>query len=135
MDIREYVVYREQEILSLYASVGWTAYTDHPETLKDGFANSLLILGAYEQEKLLGIIRVVGDAATVVFVQDLLVHPAAQRRGIGSALLQAVLERYHHVRQIELVTDDRPETLAFYQKLGFRCVPEYGCCGMMRIHP
>ena len=34
MEIREYRAYNEEEILSLYASVGWTAYTDQPEVLK-----------------------------------------------------------------------------------------------------
>ena len=29
MEIREYKTYNEMEILSLYASVGWTAYTDY----------------------------------------------------------------------------------------------------------
>lgn len=36
MEIREYREYREEELLSLYASVGWTAYTQHPETLRAG---------------------------------------------------------------------------------------------------
>lgn len=31
MIIKEYTVYREDEILKLYASVGWTAYTKDPE--------------------------------------------------------------------------------------------------------
>ena len=34
MEIREYKTYNEQEILRLYASVGWTAYTVHPEVLR-----------------------------------------------------------------------------------------------------
>lgn len=34
MVIKEYTTYKEDEILNLYASVGWTAYTDHPDTLK-----------------------------------------------------------------------------------------------------
>ena len=33
MEIREYSIYDETEILRLYQSVGWTAYTDHPEVL------------------------------------------------------------------------------------------------------
>ena len=30
MEIREYKTYNESEILRLYTSVGWTAYTDQP---------------------------------------------------------------------------------------------------------
>ena len=33
MTIREYTGYTEEEILGLYAAVGWTAYTDDPEAL------------------------------------------------------------------------------------------------------
>lgn len=52
MEIREYRTYRETEILRLYASVGWTAYTDHPDVLRRGFENSMLTLAAYEGEQL-----------------------------------------------------------------------------------
>ena len=133
MIICEYKQYIEQEILHLYASVGWTAYTDHPELLRKGFENSMLTLAAYEDEQLLGIIRTVGDGHTVVFVQDILVYPEHQRKGIGSALLQAILDRYSHVRQIELATDNTPKTIAFYKSMGFCELSKIGCCGFMRI--
>lgn len=133
MEIRAYTEYNEAEILGLYASVGWTAYTDDPAALRNGFANSLLTLAAYEEAALAGLIRVVGDGHTIVFVQDILVRPQFQRRGIGSALLQAVLNRYAGVRQIELLTDDTPETVAFYRSMGFRELTELGCCGFMKI--
>ena len=133
MEIRAYTEYNEAEILDLYASVGWTAYTDDPAALRNGFANSLLTLAAYEEAALAGLIRVVGDGHTVVFVQDILVRPQFQRRGSGSALLQAVLDRYSNVRQIELVTDDTPKTTAFYRSMGFRELTALGCRGFMKI--
>ena len=133
MEIRAYTEYNEAEIRGLYASVGWTAYTDDPAALRNGFANSLLTLAAYEEAALAGLIRVVGDGHTIVFVQDILVRPQFQRRGIGSVLLQAVLNRYAGVRQIELFTDDTPETAAFYRSMGFRELTELGCRGFMKI--
>ena len=133
MEIREYRTYNEAEILRLYQSVGWTAYTDHPEVLRKGFENSMLTLAAYEDDQLLGIIRAVGDGYTIVFVQDILVFPEYQRKGIGSALMQSILDRYSHVRQIELATDNTPKTIAFYKSMGFRELSEIGCCGFKRI--
>ena len=133
MEIRAYQTYNEGEILSLYNSVGWTAYTAHPEVLHKGFDHSLLTLAAYEGEQLLGIIRVVGDGYTIVCVQDLLVFPEHQRKGIGSALLQAVLNQYRHVRQIELATDRTQKTIAFYKSMGFQEMSEVGCCGFIRV--
>ena len=135
MEIREYRTYNEQEILSLYTSVGWTAYTDAPDILRQGFEHSLLTLAAYENGQLVGLTRTVGDGYTIVFVQDILVFPEHQRRGIGTVLLQAVLDRFSHVRQMELATDDTPKTIAFYKSLGFSPMSEIGCCGFMRLLP
>ena len=132
MEIKEYKTYREEEILRLYAAVGWKAYTEDPEALRQGYAHSLLVLGAYENGELLGIIRAVGDGSTVVFIQDILVYPDKQRKGVGTALLKAVLARYPHVRQIELTTDNTPKTVAFYRSLGFTPFSEIGCCGFMK---
>lgn len=75
MEIREYTKFRTDEILPLYTQVGWTAYTADMAALEHGFQNSLLILAAYEKDTLLGLIRVVGDGATVILVQDILVYP------------------------------------------------------------
>ena len=132
MEIREYTNYNEAEILRLYTEVGWAAYTQDPAALELGYKNSLLVLAAYEGEELLGLIRVVGDGHTVVFVQDILVYPDRQRQGVGTALMKAVLARYAHVRQIELTTDDTPKTAAFYRAMGFADFAELGCRGFMR---
>ncbi|MBR6443083.1 MAG: GNAT family N-acetyltransferase [Clostridia bacterium] len=132
MEIREYKTYNEEEILRLYTAAGWTAYTQDPSALRRGYEHSLLVLGAYEGDELLGIIRAVGDGATVVFVQDILVYPEQQRKGVGSALLQAVLDRYAAVRQIELVTDNTEKTVAFYKSMGFSELSELGCRGFMK---
>ena len=132
MEIKEYTKFRTDDSLPLYTQVGWTAYTEDMAALEHGFQSSLLILAAYEKDTLLGLIRVVGDGATVIFVQDILVYPEKQRQGIGTALLKAVLDRYAHVRQIQLVTDNTPKTVGFYRSLGFLELSELGCCGFMR---
>lgn len=132
VEIREYTEYNEKEIVRLYTEVGWTAYTDNLSILHKGFENSLLVLGAYENNELAGIIRVVGDGFTIVFVQDILVFPDQQRKGVGRALLQEIFDRYKNVRQIELATDNTPKTIAFYKSMGFSEFSELGCCGFMK---
>ena len=47
--------------------------------------------------------------------------------------MSAVLEKYRDVRQIELATDDVPETVGFYKALGFREMSELGCAGFMKM--
>ena len=80
---------------------------EQPEALRRGFAGSLLTLAARENGTLVGLLRAVGDGCTVVLVQDLLVRPDHQRRGIGTALMQAALERFRSVRQVQLLTTRR----------------------------
>ena len=93
----------------------------------------LLILAAYEKDVLLGVIRVVGDGATVILVQDIMVFPAYHRQGAGNAVLKAELARYKDVRQIELVTDNTEKTIVLYQSVGFIELSKIGCCGFMNV--
>ena len=55
-----------------------------------------------------------------------------ERKGIGTALIKEILERYKNVRQIELATDNTPKTVEFYKSMGFHEMSEYGCCGFMK---
>lgn len=131
--IRECDSFRQTEVLELYRSVGWSAYYDHPEVLKKAFDNSLCAFAAWDGECLVGLIRAVGDGASVVFVQDILVRPEYQRRGIGTRLIARLLERYEHVRQLHLLTDDRPDTVGFYKAVGFTPVENLHCRAFARV--
>ena len=133
MEIKPYSHYCESEILPLYKAVTWSGYCERPEMLRRAYENSLCILGAYEEDTLIGIVRAVGDGASIVFIQDIIVHPQYQRQGIGTKLMRAMLERYAHVYQIELATDDTEKTIAFYKSMGFRPMQEVGCCGFIKI--
>ena len=125
--IREYTDYNEQEVLALYASVGWTNYTSNAQMLKSAFAHSLKIYAAYCDEQLVGLIRAVGDGFSVVFIQDLLVHPRVQRQGIGTALLRRILQEYRHVYQLHLLTENTEKTIRFYRSLGFTMDTDMDC--------
>ena len=131
--IQEYTEYNKDEILNLYESVGWTNYTSNPDMLENAYKNSLKILGAYEDEKLLGIIRVVGDGHSIIFIQDILILPEYQHQGIGTALIQAILEMYSHVYQKSLMTDNTEKTIGFYKSLGFYMDTDIECRAFMKI--
>ena len=133
IEIKPYCIYHESEILPLYAAVGWTNYTDRPEMLAAAYRDSLCVLGAYDGDKLVGVVRAVGDGASIVFVQDLLVLPEYQRQGIGTRLLKTLLTQYADVYQIELLTDDTPKTTAFYESVGLTRADRLGCCAFLRM--
>lgn len=108
------------EVLALYDAVGWTTYTREPDTLVRAIAQSSFCATARDDAgTLVGLTRVVSDDATIAYIQDVLVRPDAQGRGVGRALIEAALARYAHVRQIVMITDDEPGQRAFYESLGF----------------
>lgn len=106
-------------LTELYQAVGWSAYTEDQALMEALLPASSYHVAAYEDGKLLGLLRAVTDGVSIVFIQDLLVHPAAQRQGIGTALMRRCVQRYHKVRQIHLCTDQKDEKAqAFYLSLG-----------------
>lgn len=120
-----------EQLIDLYASVGWSNYTNRPQQLEQAFHQSLFVMAAYDEDRLVGLIRVVGDGLTIVFIQDLLVYPHYQRQGIGRSLLQKTLERFKDVYQIQLATEQTDKNLAFYRELGFRRQEDFDCTGMI----
>lgn len=131
--IREYENYNEDEILNLYKSVGWVNYVNNPDMLKNAYTNSLKILAAYENDELLGIIRVVGDGYSIVYIQDIIVLPEYQRCGIGTALLNKILEIYRNVYQKTLLTDNTEKTIQFYKSIGFTMDMDMECRAFVKM--
>ena len=133
MYIKKYENFHLEEIINLYRSVGWMNYLERTDILEEAYANSLCVLGAYDSDRLVGIIRAVGDGRTIVFVQDIIVLSEYQRQGIGSKLLQAVMERYQDVYQMELLTDNTEKTKAFYRSAGFTASDDLGCLAFIKM--
>ncbi|MDE7172097.1 MAG: GNAT family N-acetyltransferase [Oscillospiraceae bacterium] len=102
--------------------------------LKNAYANSLKIFGAFANGQLLGIIRVVGDGHSIVFIQDILVFPEYQHQGIGSALISKILELYQNVYQKSLLTDNTAKTIQFYQSAGFELDTDIGCRAFIKLY-
>lgn len=119
IEIKKYKNYNEQEILDLYKSVGWSNYYNKPSMLKEAYENSLDIIGAYLNEELVGIIRVVGDGSSILYIQDILVSPIHQQKGIGRKLFENITNKYQNVYQKVLITDNTEKTRKFYKNMGF----------------
>lgn len=116
---RQNFIPRAEEIRVLYEDAGWSTYTFDMPRLMQAMRCSLLVITAWDEDALCGLIRVVGDGLTIIYIQDLLVKKSHQRNGIGAALVRGVCYTYHNVRQKVLMTDDTPSTRAFYESLGF----------------
>ena len=101
------------DVLHLYQAVGWTNYTNQPQMLEQALSHSLTTYLARDGEEIVGLVRLVGDGFSSVFVQDLIVLPSYQRQGIGSNLMKEALADYKDAYQIQLATEQTEKTLVF----------------------
>ena len=132
--IRKQEIVKLEDVLHLYQAVGWTNYTHQPEMLEQALSHSLAIYVALDDDTVVGLIRLIGDGFSSVFVQDLIVLPIYQRKGIGSALMKEALEAYKDAYQVQLVTEQTEKTLGFYRSMGFEILSTYNCIGMIWVN-
>lgn len=78
-----------QDYLSLRAAVGWL--TRDAVAAEQGLQGSLYLVSAWLGGQAVGAARIVGDGATVFYIQDVIVRPDCQGQGIGDGLMRHVL--------------------------------------------
>ena len=121
------------DVLHLYQAVGWTNYTHQLQMLEQALSHSLAIYLALDGDAVVGLVRLIGDGFSSVFVQDLIVLPSHQRQGIGGVLMKEALTDYKDAYQVQLVTDQTEKNLGFYRSLGFETLSTYDCTGMIWV--
>ena len=119
IEYREFGSELIDEAYKIYEANGWISYLNNREKLSRAFECSLYVLGAFEDDELVGFVRCIGDAEYIIYVQDLIVNPSHQRKGIGRELMKQASDKFPEVRQFVLITDkDDKVSNAFYQAIG-----------------
>ncbi len=88
-----------------------------PVDLATVFANSRFRCFLYAGDRLVGAGRVLADGLDVAYLADVAIHPAHQGTGLGSALVQRLVELSSGHKKIILYAN--PGTERFYARLGF----------------
>ena len=109
----------QRSLAAHYEDVEWYAYTRDIKQLEQALLNSLYVLSVWEEESLIGLIRIIGDGLTIIYIQDILVVNSHQNQGIATKLMNRVLEKFKDVRQKVLLTEEAPNVRHFYEKNGF----------------
>lgn len=105
INYKEFDSSKIEEVKMIYKKESWNAYLNDNYKLIRSFDNSLYILGAFDEEKLVGFIRCVGDGEHILMVQDLIIIPEYQKKGIGTNLFKMIMDKYSKVRMFMVITD------------------------------
>lgn len=112
------------EYEALYDSTGWAARKPVTRAqLAASLDQSWLWVRAVEDDRVVGVGRVVSEGTLYGLVCDLIVAPEHQGRGIGSALIQAINEccRQAGLRRVWLFAAQ--DKAGFYERNGYETRP------------
>lgn len=109
----------------MYRTVGWESPCI--EQIETALNNSYAKFVAYDGDKPVGMVRIIGDGGMSFYIKDYAVIPEYQSKGVGKALMQ-FLEDYIRnsmpkdwAVSLELISSK--EAVAFYETFGFEQRP------------
>lgn len=104
------------DLQALFAQASWTA-TRSPEAIQVMLDHTLVCLGVWDGDRLIGFARAVTDDVFRAVVEDVIVDQAYRGQGIGRELMRRLLDRLAHVEEIVLVCEE--DLIPFYAAFGF----------------
>ena len=91
--------------------------TREPEKLEQAARNSHTVCSAHTEDKIVGFGRALSDGFYQSAVYDVVIHPDFQGRGLGRAIMTALLEKLPQNAPVLIYVAPGKED--FYRKLGF----------------
>ena len=108
-----------EQLCRLFISAGWSDGKENPEMLQQfntPFINSTFVISAWDEERLVGAVRVLSDQVIRSVIYDLVVLPEYQNKGIGRELIRRCVE---HNPDSEWLIQTTADIADYYVKLGF----------------
>lgn len=109
------------EFNSLYDSVGWGAYDK--AISKKALENTFYSISIYDDSKIIGYGRLIGDEVCFMYIHDVMVIPEYQSRKIGTMIMNKLLEKIDELKKenpnLRVYLGASKNKEAFYEKFGF----------------
>jgi ribosomal protein S18 acetylase RimI-like enzyme len=127
------MVYKYNELISpeamadLRESVGWNR-------MEKEYGNPLLTsffhIAVYDDDRLVGFVDSVSNGVTDAYIQDLIVRPDYQGKGIGTDLMKKMIAslKEKHIYIISVIYEESLKP--FYDRFGFNTM----LCGQMETY-
>ena len=117
-----------EEYNYLNEKVGWGKREDI--IVEEALNNTLYSLCVYDDEKLIGFGRIIGDKTIFLYIQDIIVIPEYQSKKIGTGIMNNLINKVNEYKKINpairtyLGADKNKE--GFYKKVGFKVREDAG---------
>lgn len=119
-DIRDVDTY-----MMLRDKVNWIKLA--PAQAKKALDNSIVVVTVYDDDRPIGMGRIVGDESVISYIQDLIIIPEYQKKGIGSRLVEKLISYVENMTQpgtrMMLCLMCAKGREQFYEKHGFIARP------------
>ena len=109
--------FTKEQVQQLFLAVNWVS-GKYPERLYKALMNSSTVLTVWDDEKLVGLTRVLDDTEILAQIHYVLVHPDYQGKGIAGSMIERIKEKYRNFLYIEGMPEDKAN-VPFYVKHGF----------------
>jgi len=109
---------------TLFQTTGWNQrYNFSKQDLNEAIQTSWYAVSVYHSHNLIGFGRVIADGIHHAFIVDMIIHPEFQGKGLGSKLLNKLVEKCKErkIRDIQLFS--AKDKYSFYEKNGFKNRP------------
>jgi GNAT superfamily N-acetyltransferase len=110
-----------EEYLELRTKVGWMLFP--LEEAENCIENAYMVISARDDDRAVGVARLLWDGGYVAFLSDVIVDPAYQRQGIGRTLVNAIIQRIRDDMKpgwkVKLNLNSAKGKEPFYKKFGF----------------
>lgn len=107
-----------EQLQELFMSAGWSDGTN-TEYINLPFINSTMVVSAWDEEKLVGVVRVLSDQIIRSIIYDLVVLPQYHNQGIGKELIKQCID---HFPNSEWLIETTKDISGYYQKIGFEVI-------------
>lgn len=114
--------FTEKQIQDLFISVNWVS-GNYPSRLYKALKNSSTVITAWDNGRLVGLLRALDDTEMVAYIHYVLVHPDYQGKGIAGKMVEMIKEKYHNYLYIEIMPEES-KNATFYAKHGFKIMAD-----------
>ena len=110
-----------EEFNLLYDAVGWGSYDDH--ITKQALDNTFYSVSIYDENKIIGYGRLIGDTICFMYIHDVMVLPEYQSKKIGTLIMNKLLDKIKEIKKenpdLRVYLGASKNREGFYEKFGF----------------